>query len=103
MTHINESTRYVYDASTVLFYELTHVFEQFWDFGVLGFWGFGILGFWGFGVLGFWDFGVLGFWGFGVLEVWGFGVLGFWVWGFGVLINRATLLQFERQLFFFMS
>jgi len=72
MTHINESTRYVYDASTVLFYELTHVFEQFWDFGVLGFWGFGVLGFWGFGVLGFWGFGSLGFWGFGVLG------LGFW-------------------------
>ena len=53
MTHINESTRYVYDASTVLFYELTHVFEQFWDFGVLGFWGFGVLEVWGFGVLGF--------------------------------------------------
>ena len=85
MTHINESTRYVYDALTVLFYELTHVFEQFWDFGVLGFWELGVLGFWGFGVLGFWKFGVLGF------------------WGFEVLINRATLLQFERQLFFFMS
>ena len=62
MTHINESTRYVYDASTYDFYELTHVFEQFWLFGVLGFWGFGILGFWGFRVLGIWDFRDLGFW-----------------------------------------
>ena len=44
MTHINESTRYVFDVSTYDFYELTDVFEQFWDFGVLGFWGFGILG-----------------------------------------------------------
>ena len=66
MTHINESTRYVYDASTYVFYELTHFFEQFWLFGSLGFWGFGVLGFWGFGVLGFRGFGVLGlgFWGF---------------------------------------
>ena len=53
MIYINESIRYVYDASTYVFYELTHVFEQFWLFGSLGFWGFGILGFWvlGFGVL----------------------------------------------------